>query len=178
MCAYWWCCQMSASVLCSSFMIDVSYTGSHAYCPCTRNTAGPFDLINLNSASCRSGVSTVQTKTDSTWQNNSPEKNNIPLHLRQDTDRTWSSQMTCKIYTYTQMNTGASRFIQQSIAMTRIYIVRIWSVWSRRQGAMCVADRLGLEHRIRSLFSCNNAITKPGAGDTGERRQQPRHAKY
>lgn len=68
---------------------------------------------------------------------------------------------------------------QQNIVTSVNYVVcmRVCGTDSRVQ-CVCVADRQRAEHRSRTLFSCNNAITGPEAGDTGERRQQPRHAKY
>lgn len=83
---------------------------------------------------------------------------------------------------HTHSNTGASQFIrhnQQNTALRVIYVMcTCGCVQNRQQSAVCLADRLRAEHSSRTLFSCNNAITGPGAGDTGEKRQQPRHAKY
>lgn len=89
------------------------------------------------------------------------------------------------IYGYTQQgthcNAGAAPLIQitSKLQAQEPYMLCVCErLWDRRQGSVCLADRLAAQRRSTALFSCNNAITGPGAGDTGERRQQPRHDKY
>lgn len=117
----WCCCRVSANVDRSSLVIDMNYARSHARCPHTRSILGPVYLINLNSELCSSDVDTVHTVMlkkgkpiahDS--KNPQDEKNLIPLHLCQDTNRTRGSHM---IYGYTQSthtNTDSPQFIQNT----------------------------------------------------------------
>lgn len=173
--------------------MDVNYTGSHARCQPTRNTLVPVDLNYLNSELCRSDVGTLHiSKLKENWQHmmvkflrvkeEKRKKKLIPLC--QDMNHTRSlmingrEQSTQKKHRCTAVH---PRYQQRESWRSPKSCVRMCVCIERKKKkktAVSLADRLWAELESRTFFSCNNAITRPGAADAGERTQQPRHAKY
>lgn len=163
---------MWTNVHCSSLVIDMNCTGSHACCPHTRNIVVPLDLINLNSELCRSEVcmehmGKLKKEKQQRMTAKFIMKKKSSFHLN-----SVNSRIALGVVTYVVMH--HSSYIPAKHSWKRY----LCHVWTRQQSAVCPADKLRAEHQSRTFFSCNNAITRPRATDTGERRQQPRHAKY
>lgn len=129
------------------------------------------DLIKLIQSSVKSDVSTnkhsqskKKGKTNGTRQQNSSREAKIQMGKGSKHNHT---RLRCSL---SGMN--GKRFPEQTVAS------ECECVSKPQESAVWLADGLWAERGSATLFSCNNAIPGPARGDTGERRQQPRHAKY
>lgn len=159
---------LSSNDCCSSLVIDMTTTESHASCPHTSNIVGLVDLINLI-LSCVSHMSVQVQASGLKKVKPAAHDGKIPQGRSRQERR-------CTVHT------SKSRCITvhsgQPVKHSAESHLCHECVENRQQSAVCPADGRRAEHGSRTLFSCNNGITGPRAGDTGERRQQPRHAKY
>ena len=175
---HWCCCCAFARVQWPSLVVDINYTVSHAWGWHTRNilVPGKSHLPKFSSrvdrwyGTHRQNNKGKKTKkrymTTKFLMREQKQTNSSPSLSRYESQGGWPDE----IWVYAahaqkhRCNMIHSKY-QQNIVGS---VTSVMCVWSRRWSAVCLADRLRAEHRSRTFFSCNNAITRPRAADTGE----------